>query len=157
MTVLAPMRPQAFEAFLEKAIADYADDNVESRRWQSTGALERWRADFKRLLPAGLATPHQYLFEIKAAAEGPCIGHVWFAIEERLGMRSAFVYDVEIGMNWRRQGHATRAFRELEIAAAKLGAASVGLHVFGFNSGAQAFYARMGYEVSGINMTKRLA
>src|SRR5262245_21638841 len=126
MTILAPMRPDAFEQFLEKAVAEYADDNVASGRWHSAGSLERSRADFKRLLPSGLATPGHYLFEIKPAPDQPVIGYIWFAIEERHGVRSAFVYNVGIDSKWRRQGHATRAFRELEDVAVKLGASTIG-------------------------------
>ena len=155
MTVLAPMRPETFEAFLQAAIASYAEDNVAAGRWKSPGALERSRADFKRLLPAGLATPDHYLFEIKLT-DGTTIGSVWFAIEERQGARSAFVYNIEIEEKSRRQGHATRAFRELESVATKLGATSIGLHVFGFNRPAQALYSSLGYNVTGLNMMKRL-
>ena len=33
MTTLIPMRPEAYDAFVEDCVASYASDNVESHRW----------------------------------------------------------------------------------------------------------------------------
>ena len=156
MTLLTAMRPEFYSHYLETAVAGYADDNVASGRWPREGALELSRSEFAGLLPQGLATPHNHLFEIKAQANGPTVGSIWFAVEERHGSRKAYVYDVEINPPWRRQGHATRAFEALEPLVASLGIRSIGLHVFGHNLGAQALYAKLGYSVTGINMVKQL-
>jgi ribosomal protein S18 acetylase RimI-like enzyme len=156
MTVLAPMGPQAFAAYVEAAVAGYAQDNIDAGRWPAEGALARSQADFASLLPQGLATPDHHLFEILAHAGGPVVGVLWLALEARHGLRGAFVYDIEIHEPHRRQGHATRTFRALEALAVEMGASSVGLHVFAHNPGAQALYARLGYAVSGINMLKPL-
>jgi ribosomal protein S18 acetylase RimI-like enzyme len=150
------MPPEAYAAYLDAAVAGYAEDSVACGRWPPEGALERSRADFDSLLPAGLATPDNYLFEIKATETGPIVGALWFAVEERHGIRSAFVYDVEIKTEWRRRGHAMRAFQALEPLVTVLGLSSIGLHVFGHNPGAQALYAKLGYGVTGVNMVKRL-
>ena len=156
MTVLSPMRPEAYGPYMEAAILDYAGDNVASGRWPREGAVERSRADFESSLPQGLATPDHYLFEIKASEDGPTVGVIWFAVQERNGIRSAFVYDLGVKAGWRRQGHATRAIQALEPLVRALGLDSIGLHVFGQNAGAQALYASLGYRVTGFNMTKRL-
>jgi RimJ/RimL family protein N-acetyltransferase len=156
MTILCPMRPEFYGPYLEASVAGYADDNVASGRWPREGALERSRADFEALLPQGLATPDNHLFEIKAAEDAATLGSIWFAVEQRHGIRGAFVYDVEIHPPWRRRGHAMRAFQALEPLVAALGLSSIGLHVFGHNLGAQALYAKLGYSVTGINMVKHL-
>ncbi len=156
MTILVPMRPELYAVYLQAAIAGYAQDNVDSGRWPRENALEHARADFETLLPQGLATPDNYLFEIKAAENGPGVGFIWFAVEDRYGLRSAYLYDVEIHEQWRRLGHATRALKAVESLAAELGLVSIGLHAFGHNVGAQALYAKLGYAVTDINMVKRL-
>lgn len=156
MTVLVPMRTEVYVPYLKAAIAGYAEDNVASGRWPRKGAIKRSHADFGKLLPQGLATPDNYLLEIKATDDGPTVGFIWFAIEERQGVRSAFIYDVAIHAEYRRQGHATRAFAALEPLVAAVGATSIGLHVFGHNQAAQTLYAKLGYEVTGINMAKPL-
>jgi ribosomal protein S18 acetylase RimI-like enzyme len=150
------MRPEVYGPYVQASVAGYAEDNVVAGRWPSEGALERARADFESSLPNGLATPDNYLYEIRAGETGPVVGAIWFAVEERHGIRSAFVYDVEIKAEWRRQGHARRAFEALETLVAALGLSTIGLHVFAHNPGAQALYASLGYGVTGINMAKHL-
>ena len=154
--VLVPMPAAAFAGYAEAAIAGYARDNVASGRWPEEGALARSRADFDASLPQGLQTPDNFLFEIRAAATGLTVGVIWFAVEEEHGLSAAFVYDVEVRPEYRRQGYATAAFRALEPLARDLGLTSIGLHVFGHNTGARALYGKLGYEVTGVNMQKRL-
>jgi ribosomal protein S18 acetylase RimI-like enzyme len=156
MTVLSPMRAEAFAQYFDVAIIGYADDNVLAGRWPADGALERSRADFQSSLPQGLKTPDNHLFEIKANQDGPIVGVVWLVVQERDGLRSAFVYDLEVRAEFRRQGHAMRTLQALEPIVAALGLRTIGLHVFGQNLGARALYARLGYGVIGINMIKRL-
>ena len=73
------------------------------------------------------------------------------------GVRSAYVYDLAVHAAHRRQGHARRAFKDLERRVRAVGIDRIGLHVFGQNPGAHALYAGLGYGVTGINMLKRLA
>lgn len=156
MTVLSPMRPEAYGPYFEAAVRAYAKDNVAAGRWPAQGAVERARADFESSLPQGLATPDNFLFEILASDHGPSVGILWFAIQTRNGLRSAFVYDFEVKPEWQRQGHGLRAFQALEPIVAAMGLSTIGLHVFGHNPGAQALYAKLGYGVTGINMAKHL-
>ena len=155
-TVLVPMPAEAYAAYAESSAAGYAEDNIASGRWPEEGALERSRAEFEALLPQGLATPDNHVHEIKAAQGGPTVGALWFAVQARDGVRSAYVYDVFIQPEHRRQGHARRAFLALEPLAAAMGATHIGLHVFGHNLGAQALYRQLGYGVTGTNLKKRL-
>ena len=150
------MSAATYTDYVEAAVAGYAEDNVASGRWPEEGALARSRADFDASLPQGLKTPDNYLFEIRAAATGLTVGSIWFAVTEKHGLRTAFVYDVEVMPEFRRMGYATAAFQALEPLVRDLGLTSIGLHVFGHNTGAQALYGKLGYEVTGVNMQKRL-
>jgi ribosomal protein S18 acetylase RimI-like enzyme len=150
------MNPDIFAEVVEASIAAYADDKVAAGHWPRAGALERSRNDFLSLLPQGLATPDHRWFEIRAGEDGPRVGHLWFAVQEQHGQCGAFVYGVEVQPAHRRQGHARRAFEALELLAAELGAARIGLHVFGFNAAAQALYRSLGYAVTSLNMSKPL-
>jgi ribosomal protein S18 acetylase RimI-like enzyme len=156
MTTLVPMSSMIYGQYLDAAIKAYAEENVESGRWPEEGALQRSRDDFNSSLPQGLNTPDNYLFEIKSVKTGPTLGFIWFAVVERHGLKSAFVYDVEVKPEFRRQGHARAAFEALEPLVTELGLSSIGLHVFGHNPGAQALYDELGYKVTGINMLKHL-
>ena len=156
MTSLTPMRAETYADYLDAAVSGYAEDNIASGRWPREGALERSRTEFLALLPQGLATADNYLYEIRSEDDARLVGYLWFAVEERHGIRGAFVYDVEIKAAHRRRGHAKRAFLALEALVAALGLDSIGLHVFGHNAGAQALYTQLGYDVTGVNMLKRL-
>ena len=156
MTVLIPMSTATFDAYQQAAIKDYASDNVESGRWPEEDALERSRADFAASLPQGLKTPNNFLFEIKEVDSSSAVGIVWFAIEEKHGSRTAFVYDIEIKPECRRRGHAVATFRALELLMPAHQVSSIGLHVFSQNTAAQALYRKLGYQTTGINMIKKL-
>ena len=157
VTVLSPMAPADYAAYVRDAVAGYAEDNVAAGRWPAEGAQARSQADFDSLLPQGLATPDQHLFDLRAGDDGPVVGALWFGIEAARGPRSAFVYDLGIHAPWRRQGHATRAFAALEALVRSHGLTRIGLHVFGYNTEAQALYAKLGYGVTGLNLQKQLA
>ena len=157
MTLLRAMPAEAFGLYLEEEIAAYAQDKVAVGSWAAEGALERSRAEFATLLPQGLATPDNHLFEILAADDGAVVGAIWLAIEREHGTVTGYVYNVGIKPEFQRQGHALRAFQGLELLALELGAASIGLHVFGANAAAQALYRRLGFTVTGINMRKSIA
>ncbi|MEJ2795717.1 GNAT family N-acetyltransferase [Iodobacter sp. LRB] len=156
MTTLLPMRTAVYESYLESSILSYAEENVQSGRWQEEDALEQSRNEFHKLLPQGTDTPDHYLFEIIGKDNQSTVGFIWFAAVSDKGVRLAFIYDLEIKAPYRRQGYATQAFKAIETLVSDLGLASIGLHVFGHNTGAQALYRQLGYEVTGINMLKKL-
>lgn len=156
MTTLVPMRAEIYAEYIESSIAGYAEENVASRRWPEEGAIERSRNEFNSLLPLGLATPDNYLYEIRADHADTTVGYIWLAVVVRHGIRTGYIYDVEIKERYRRNGHARQAFLALEPIAAGLGVGSIGLHVFGQNTGAQSLYQQLGYAVTGINMQKQL-
>jgi len=115
------MRTQVYATYVQSSAAGYAEDNITSGRWPKEGAMERSLAEFESLLPQGLATLNNHLFEILAAEGGPTVGCIWFAVEERHGIRGAFLYDVEVKSEFRRQGHAKRAFQALEPKSPRSG------------------------------------
>lgn len=150
------MTAESFTAYVEAAITSYAEDNVAAGRWPPVGAVERSRAEFETLLPHGLDTPDNFLFEILEHENGPLAGYVWYALERKHGSCGAYVYDLEIKPEHRRAGHAYRALKALEPLAAKAGATSIGLNVFAGNVGAQALYTKLGYAPTNFNMYKPL-
>jgi len=154
VTALIPMRPEAYDAFVEDCIASYASDNVESHRWAPASAHERARAEFARLMPQGLKTPGQSVYEIHDGSR--VVGFLWLAIQEAAGVRNGYVYSIQVRPEFRGQGHASAALRLLERIAADQGLVHLALHVFAFNTSAQALYRSLGYGITGVNMLKPL-
>ena len=156
MIILTPMRAQAFEPFAEDAIAAYAADNAQSGRWPRSSVLARSRAEFHRLLHQGLQTPDHFVYEIQHHPTGEPIGVLWFAIVESGDLRSGYVYSIRIKPEYRGRGYAKAALDLIEKFAVSQGLASLALHVFSFNTGAQALYRSIGFGISGMNMFKPL-
>ena len=161
MTKLVPMQAATFAVYRESSIHAYAEENVVARRWSEESALELAREDFETLLPQGLDTPDNYLYEIQITPDdtntSTHAGYLWFAVVTKNGVRTGYVYDLEVFLEVRRQGHAERAFEALEPIARELGLASIALHVFAHNPSARTLYAKLGYKVTGHNMLKQLA
>jgi len=151
------MRPETFDSFVEMAVAGYAADNVASGRWSEQDAVAMSRAETERLLPQGLETPDNYLYEIQEESTEQIVGHVWFALVARGTRKVAFVYQVQVKPEVQRRGHAKAALLAVEGIAISLGMSGVALNVFGNNHGAQALYRSLGYGVTSVAMQKVLA
>jgi ribosomal protein S18 acetylase RimI-like enzyme len=101
---------QPFDAYRLASARGYAEENVASGRWPIDSAFERALEDFDQSLPKGLDTPDNYIYEIRDEADGATVGFIWFAVIEKNGIRSAFVYDVVVDAKHQRRGHARSAF-----------------------------------------------
>jgi ribosomal protein S18 acetylase RimI-like enzyme len=104
----------------------------------------------------GLATRNHYLFSIEDEALGSNVGVIWFAIYDRQLQPVAFVYDFAIYEEFRRRGYGKQALLALEAKVKELGVDKIALHVFAHNHIARALYENAGFEITGINMTKKL-
>jgi ribosomal protein S18 acetylase RimI-like enzyme len=146
------MNQDEFDRFITHSVAGYAADNVAAGQWTEDEAMERSQAAFQKLLPDGLETVDAHLYSIEA--EGLAIGWIWIALHERGGAPTAFVYDIQIDEEHRRQGHGRRAFLALEDEVNRLGLLGIGLHVFGHNTAAISLYRSLGYETTHLQMFK---
>ncbi|MDH4114592.1 MAG: GNAT family N-acetyltransferase [Burkholderiaceae bacterium] len=156
MPVLVPMSEADYAAFAESTVPAYAADKVASGQWAQEQALELARKALTDLLPDGLRTAGHYLYTIQDDLSQP-VGRLWIAVQARGDGRVAYVYEVAIRPEHRRQGHAARALRAAEHEARTLGLSGIALHVFGHNPGAIAMYEKLGYRMTNINMFKALA
>lgn len=152
-TTLRPQTDAEYDVWLAAIIPTYAADKVASGVWSADDAVEKSRQEYATLLPQGRQTPGHHHYAI-IGADGQPVGSLWIAEAQRPGKRVAYVYDVTIAPDHRRQGHALRAFQALEGEVARLGLAGIALHVFGHNTAAQALYAKLGFQPTNINLYK---
>lgn len=106
MTFIRPMPEEAYAAFFEHAAGGYAAQNVAGGRWLAEDAADLARTETKRLLPQGLETPDNYLFEVVDEAAAKVVGYVWFAVAPRGSVKVAFVAQVMIYPEFQGLGHA---------------------------------------------------
>jgi len=160
MVRLVPMSKSDYQAFLESGIQRYAEEHVKAGNWHPSEALEKSRKEHQQLLqllPDGVATKNQYLFSIADEETGSKVGMIWFAVDDKRLQPSAFVYDFMIYEEFRRRGYGTQAMRTVEEKVRELGVTKISLHVFGHNHAARDLYEKIGYEITGIHMSKKVA
>ncbi len=156
MSVLRPMTPAEYDAWLAEAIPAYAADKVASGQWTPASSLAQSAAEFDELLPQGLATSDQHLFTLVDAQQA-AVGVLWFAVKTKFDARIAYVFDIAVVPARQREGHARRALLALEHEVARLGLTGIALHVFGHNAAARALYDRLGYGPTNISLFKAVA
>ncbi|MBE0671561.1 MAG: GNAT family N-acetyltransferase [Anaerolineales bacterium] len=154
MISLMPMEQDEFDTFFEGNIVRYAEENVRSGRWQQQEALEKSRASFRGFLPNGLQSKDQYVFHIFDNEQDLKIGILWVEVKMDEPHRPAFIFDFVIDEPCRGRGLGNKSLLALDEKLKQMGAESVALHVFGYNTTAFELYKKMGYEVTDINMRK---
>jgi ribosomal protein S18 acetylase RimI-like enzyme len=155
MDRLRPMSDAEFAAWRPDSIRRYAEEKVRSGAWDQASAPARAEAELSKLLPKGLATDDHHLFTVQDAA-GRSVGMLWFARVDRAGTAVAYLYELAIWPEHRRQGHAEAAMRAFEAHALACGCAGMALHVFGHNRQARQLYAKLGFEETNVNMYRPL-
>jgi ribosomal protein S18 acetylase RimI-like enzyme len=150
------MTEDEFAAFVEAAIPEFAHDKVQSGQWTEAESLGLSRQGYAELLPQGVGTPDNFLYTLRDAATDRNVGVLWYACQAQAGRKVAYVYEVLVHPEHRRQGHARRAFMLLEHEVRQRGLAGIALHVFGHNAGARHLYERLGFRTTNINMLKAI-
>lgn len=157
MIKLQPMSLAEFQVYLERSVAEYADDKVKAGNWPQEGALERSRQEFNKYLPQGLDTPENFLRTLIDRETGAPVGMIWYAPLPGSTDSTWFIYDFYVNPEQRRRGYAAQALAALEDHARVQSIKAIALHVFGHNTAARALYEKMGYEITNINMVKKVA
>ncbi len=156
MVQLIPLTESEFQSYLKEGIQRYAEEHVRAGNWHPAEAVEKSRIEHQQLLPEGLASKNNYLYSIVDENSGSRVGIIWFAVDLERPLRLAFIYDFQIFNEFRRRGYGSQALEALEEKVTESGIEAISLHVFGHNQIAQTLYQKMGYQITGIQMTKRL-
>ncbi len=152
MVKLVKMLQSDFEPYLERGIHEYAADHVRNGNWTAEEALEKSRKQFQDLLPEGVNSKDQFLYSIVDEATNNKMGLLWVQVRGQ----NAFIYDFQLDEEFRGKGFGKQALAAMDEELKSMNVQSVGLHVFGDNVNAQQLYKKMGFEVTGMHMKKRL-
>jgi ribosomal protein S18 acetylase RimI-like enzyme len=141
---LHPMTQERFATFAAASEVAFAADLVASGRYSEDDARAESSRQMALELPDGLDSAGQELFT--AQVGGAEVGVLWIGMRVRDGRPHAFILDIEVWADHQRRGHGRGIMLAAEIEARRLGADSIGLHVFGFNDGAIRLYEGLGYQ-----------
>ena len=151
---LEPMTEEQYRVYREFAEQDYAENIARSGAMPLADAIKKAAEDFARLHPDGLATPDDLLWTAYDGDEQ--VGMLGLRLQQRSDGLHAFGFDFRVEAGLRRQGYGRAIMAAAEQVCRERGILSVGLNVFGFNLGAQSLYQQMGFEVTSVQMNKRL-
>lgn len=146
------MSEQDYQDWRRIIVPDYAREKVISGAWTEAESLQKSTDELVTQLPQGLATPEHWLHTLHQTPEDRRVGFLWFARQQN----TAYLYDLYIFPEFRRQGCGRQAMQLLDQAAQALGFTGIALHVFGDNPGARDLYLAAGYRITDWNMRKAL-
>lgn len=152
MITFEKMNNKEFKSYIEFMIPDYARDTALHYLMSMEEANEKAEKQIESLLPDQENTEGQYLYHIKS--DERLAGYLWFHVNSE--EKKSFLYHIYILEVFRKQGIAHEALRFFEEEAKKLGAASIGLHVFGSNENAINLYRKLGFKQASVSMNKIL-
>lgn len=149
------MSEDEFAAYRAKAIPEYAADKAATGRWSAEEAEEQAAQEYDQLLPDGVHTAGMRMF-VAENGDGARVGILWLGVDyPREG--AVWIYDIEIDEAHRGTGLGRQLLAAAEQEARRLGAAAIGLQVFGANKLARSLYESAGYEPVSILMRKSLS
>jgi GNAT superfamily N-acetyltransferase len=150
---LEPMTEARFPAYSREQTDFYAR-SIQRGGVPRDEAIREAEESTARLLPQGLRTPGHHLFVALDGDEE--VGHIWLKVSDKAGVRRAFVYDVGVREDLRRQGYGRTTMQLAEQWCRDHGVTELGLHVFAYNVGARTLYEQLGFAETGRTMNKKL-
>jgi ribosomal protein S18 acetylase RimI-like enzyme len=168
-TVLRLMPDDRLGPWIARSQAEYERSRLASGE-PAAIAAEAARASFEQNFPGGRPAPGHLVHDVVVTASdgdgegagdgdgpgedgGTVVGVLWIGPFAE-GSDAWWVWDVEIDEQHRGAGHGRAAMQLAEEEAARHGAATLGLNVFGYNTAARALYESLGYETTAVQMRK---
>ncbi|MCW2800737.1 MAG: family N-acetyltransferase [Aeromicrobium sp.] len=152
---LEPMSAERFVSWNTALIASFAEEKVRAGNWPAEGALERSAEQCAKELPDGLDSVGHNIFI--GAVDGQEIGFLWLHTDPALAVPETFIFDIEVAAEHRGKGYGRGLLEAGERWCVEHGVTALKLHVFGFNTTAIKLYETSGFEITNLNMTKRLS
>jgi len=152
---LEPMSDQEYAEFRERSEVSYAAAIAASRAMPLREARHKAAEEHQQLLSEGLRTPGHYLWT--AYEDDRPVGDLWLHVEAKSDGLHAFAYAFEVRPELRGRGYGRAITAAAEQKCREMQVVSVGLTVFGPNKAAQHLYENLGFEVTVLQMRKRLS
>jgi len=148
------MTNQEVARFAERQRPGYAADLVRTGGLTEEEAAEKAANDYAML--ADGPPPDHHLFTIEDEETGERVGDLWFGPTHGGRPGIAYLYDIAIDPDRRREGLGREAMRRFEETAAAMGFHRVLLHVFADNEPARSLYRSIGYIEESVWMGRVL-
>ena len=151
---LKPMDDTRYNLFERHSIAEYAQSNIDSGKWDESEAARKSELEYAALLPDGLNTKNHHILDI-CLDEEP-VGVLWVHVDCDCAVPVAYIYDIELEPGHRGKGLGKQAMKKLEQWCLKREVSRIALNVFAFNTPAIELYNALGYRTTNFKMQKDL-
>lgn len=153
MITLREMKPEEFSDYCEYFIVDYADEIAANYGHTLTRSRQIAARELAEDLPQGVSTQGHFLFCIEAKEIGT-IGYLWYKLLDVED--TAFILDFMIFERFRGQGKGKASLIALEEHLVPKGVKQIKLRVAFKNDRAKYLYEKVGFNITGFNMSKVL-
>ncbi len=145
---LVPLSSEEIDAFLERQIAEYAEEKRRAGHWSGADAQELSRKSVMAVVgPDPMKGDHRFF---KGTSEdGACVGWIWVGLPpgEFHLQRARWLYQILVEEDSRGRGFGRAMLVALEDLLSGAGVEALHLNVFKWNLVARSLYDSMGYEV----------
>lgn len=155
MIELRDMTEKEYTSFRKQSLEDYKKDKMRANGYTEEEALQISKDSFLHFLPEGFYSKDNFLLMLEDEKNN-IVGHLWYCIQGAENNRKSYICDILIYEEFRGKGFGKSSMLALEEHVKKKGILHIGLHVFGFNDIAISLYRSLGYEVTDLNMEKKL-
>jgi GNAT superfamily N-acetyltransferase len=138
---LRPMTQEEFDVYVDGSTEQYIGE-LAAAGMSPEAARKQGEEQMAELVPHGLESPGQTFFT--AWVGDTPVGTLWLSTERPM----AFVYDVEVREDQRRQGYGEAMMNAGARWCRDRGHPALGLNVFGHNPNARSLYDKLGYHVT---------
>jgi ribosomal protein S18 acetylase RimI-like enzyme len=152
MILLKSILSENFSEYREIFIRDYSDDLTINHGYSDQESLNLAEKSFASSFPNNTAIPSDELLCIVAADN--IVGYLWYSIDKNDA--KAFICDFYMYDHHRGKGYGKTAIALLETMLLQLNVNYLGLRVAYNNPRALELYKNIGFNISGINMSKRI-
>jgi len=146
------MTKEEFNEYLNQAIETYAIELEQSRMVSIGKGKEAAKNQFNQILPNGIDTPNYFLYQIINEVNNK-VGILLYGPRVE---KEAFIIDFLIHEEYQNRGYGKLALLLLEEEVKSKGFDRIGLHVFGNNKVARHIYEKHGFEITSMQMEKKL-
>jgi ribosomal protein S18 acetylase RimI-like enzyme len=156
MLRLQAMTEAGFSEYKPLAVEATAQAFARNLRIPIEEARSKAASRFDRSLSSGLSTPNQFLYDIRLEEDTVVnrIGYLWLDVNETEDR--CFIFDIHLHEEYRGKGWGRKTLELLEAQMTERNIQRIGLHVWGDNVVARELYDKLGYQLIGSDMQKRL-
>ncbi|WP_028865356.1 GNAT family N-acetyltransferase [Psychromonas aquimarina] len=150
MLTLRKMHDDEYSDYKKIFVNEYAQDLAANYGHTQEQSVILAKCSYAEHFPNNRPKAYNYIKCIEA--EKHTVGYIWYAVNESAS--SAFIYDFYIAENFRGKGYGSAAVAVLESRLTQENIQRLNLRVAYDNPKALALYQRMGFAVTGLNMSK---